>query len=581
MARRTRESLRSWRWYGKDDLRSFGHRSRTKQMGWLSEDYEGKPIVAIVNPWNEFVTCHTHFPERVEDIKRGVRNGGGTPVEIPVLGLGEQLMKPSAMLYRNFLALEVEEALRAYPVDGVVLLAGCDKTTPALLMGACAVNIPCVYVPAGAMLRGTFRGETLASGTDVWRYWDERRAGKFSTRDWKALEEGIARSAGTCMSMGTAASMMLVTEALGLSLAGASTIPAVDSSHRRMAAASGALAVEAIWEDRKPSDILKRASFDNAMSVLMAIGGSTNAIIHLLALARRCGVALELRDFHEASKRTPVLANLKPVGEYVMEDFHEAGGSTALMRSMGDLLDRSAATVSGKTLGETLGENWENTNEVYNDKVICSRSEPLHQSGGLAVLFGSLAPRGAVIKAAAAERRLWKHEGRAVVFDSMMELRARIDDPALEVDEDSVLVLRNAGPCGAPGMPEWGQLPLPKKLVERGVRDMLRISDARMSGTSYGACVLHVAPEAALGGPLGLVEGGDVIRLDVEEGRLDWCVEEGEAARRRERFRARAVELQSGYARLYVDRVLQADEGCDFDFAQRGFAKTLEEYPIF
>ena len=576
-ARRSREDLRSWRWYGKDDLRSFGHRSRTKQMGWLSEDYEGKPIVAIVNPWNEFVTCHTHFPERVEDIKKGILSGGGTPVEIPVLGLGEQLMKPSAMLYRNLLALEVEEALRAYPVDGAVLLAGCDKTTPGLLMGACAVNLPCVYVPAGAMLRGTFRGQTLGSGTDVWRYWDERRAGKFSASDWKALEEGIARSAGTCMSMGTAASMMLLGEALGLSLSGAATIPAVDSAHRRLARASGVLAVEAIWADRKPSTLLTRASFENAVRVLLAVGGSTNAVIHLLALARRCGIDLALKDFHEASKRTPVLIDLKPVGKYVMEDFHEAGGSTALMRQMGDLLDLSAKTVSG----ETLGENLKRGGEVYNTTVIRSRSDPVQKSGGLSVLFGSLAPRGAVIKSAAAEERLWKHEGRAVVFDSMEELRARIDEPSLEADENSVLVLRNAGPCGAPGMPEWGQLPIPKKLVERGVRDMLRISDARMSGTSYGACVLHVAPEAAVGGPLGLVEEGDVIAMDVAAGRLDWLVGEEEREKRQRSFRARSVRMQSGYARLYVERVLQADEGCDFDFAQRGFDATLEEYPIF
>ena len=485
-------------------------------MGWRESDY-ARPIVAVVNPWNELNTCHTHFPERVQDIKLGVLAAGGTPVEIPVMSLGEQLMKPSAMMYRNFLALEVEEVLRAYPVDSAVLLGGCDKTTPGVLMGAISMNLPCVYAPAGAMMRGHFRGETVGSGADVWKHWDERRAGRMSQCEWRALEDGIARTPGVCMTMGTAATMMIAAEALGFCLPGASSLPAVDSAHRRMAREAGRRAVELAREGLRPADILSAESFDNAVAAVALCGGSTNAVIHLTALARRAGIDLPLERFAGVSARTPLLLDLKPAGKYVMEDFHRAGGMSALLNRARDFLRLEARTVMGGCLGDDIPESA----RVYDDAVIRPLSDPLQAGGALAVLRGSLAPDGCVIKAAAASRALRRHAGAAVVFDGMADLKARIDDPDLAVDADSVLVLRGAGPVGGPGMPEWGQLPIPKKLLRAGTRDMVRISDARMSGTSYGACVLHVAPESAVGGPLGLVEDGDMIELDIENGRLD------------------------------------------------------------
>ena len=467
-------------------------------MGWRESDY-ARPIVAVVNPWNELNTCHTHFPERVQDIKLGVLAAGGTPVEIPVMSLGEQLMKPSAMMYRNFLALEVEEVLRAYPVDGAVLLGGCDKTTPGVLMGAISMNLPCVYAPAGAMMRGHFRGETVGSGADVWKHWDERRAGRMSQCEWRALEDGIARTPGVCMTMGTAATMMIAAEALGFCLPGASSLPAVDSAHRRMAREAGRRAVELARAGLRPADILSAESFDNAVAAVALCGGSTNAVIHLTALARRAGIDLPLERFAGVSARTPLLLDLKPAGKYVMEDFHRAGGMSALLNRARDFLRLEARTVMGGCLGDDIPESA----RVYDDAVIRPLSDPLLAGGALAVLRGSLAPDGCVIKAAAASRALRRHAGAAVVFDGMADLKARIDDPDLAVDADSVLVLRGAGPVGGPGMPEWGQLPIPKKLLRAGTRDMVRISDARMSGTSYGACVLHVAPESAVGGPLG------------------------------------------------------------------------------
>ncbi len=570
-SRKNPESLRSHRWYGPDDLRSFGHRSRTKQMGLHRDEFVGKPVIGIVNTWNEMNTCHTHFPQRVQDVKRGVLSAGGFPVELPAMSLGEQLMKPTAMMYRNFLAMEVEELLRSYPIDGAVLMGGCDKTTPGVLLGAISMNLPCIYVPGGAMLRGHWRGETLGSGTDAWKYWDERRSGKLDTKSWFEIEDGIARSPGTCMTMGTAVTMMSMADALGMSLPGASSIPAVDSNHNRMASLSGRRAVDLVWQDIKPTDILTEQAFENAIKVQMAIGGSTNAIIHLTALARRAGVTLDLEIFDRISQGIPLLANIKPSGKYVMEDFYYAGGLTALMKRLEESLNLETVTINGKTLRDNLEGA-----EVFNEDVIRPLENPISTAGGTAVLRGSLAPDGAVIKPTAAEERLWKHRGPAVVFKDIRDLKARVDSEDLEVTADSVLVLQNAGPVGGPGMPEWGQLPIPKKLLNQGVRDVIRISDARMSGTSYGACVLHVSPEAALGGPLGLVKDGDEIELDVEKRRLDLLVSQSELDTRRRRWEPPESKASRGYAKLYADHVTQAHEGCDFDFLQGTPGETPE-----
>ena len=570
-SRKNPESLRSHRWYGPDDLRSFGHRSRTKQMGLHRDEFVGKPVIGIINTWNEMNTCHTHFPQRVQDVKRGVLSAGGFPVELPAMSLGEQLMKPTAMMYRNFLAMEVEELLRSYPIDGAVLMGGCDKTTPGVLLGAISMNLPCIYVPGGAMLRGHWRGETLGSGTDVWKYWDERRSGKLDTKSWFEIEDGIARSPGTCMTMGTAATMMSMADALGMSLPGASSIPAVDSNHNRMVSLSGRRAVDLVWQDIKPTDILTEQAFENAIKVQMTIGGSTNAIIHLTALARRAGIPFDLDIFDRISQGIPLLANIKPSGKYVMEDFYYAGGLTALMKRLEESLNLETVTINGKTLRDNLEGA-----EVFNEDVIRPLENPISTAGGTAVLRGSLAPDGAVIKPTAAEERLWKHRGPAVVFKDIRDLKARVDSEDLEVTADSVLVLQNAGPVGGPGMPEWGQLPIPKKLLNQGVRDVIRISDARMSGTSYGACVLHVSPEAALGGPLGLVKDGDEIELDVEKRRLDLLVSQSELDTRRRRWEPPESKASRGYAKLYADHVTQAHEGCDFDFLQGTPGETPE-----
>ena len=570
-SRKNPESLRSHRWYGPDDLRSFGHRSRTKQMGLHRDEFVGKPVIGIINTWNEMNTCHTHFPQRVQDVKRGVLSAGGFPVELPAMSLGEQLMKPTAMMYRNFLAMEVEELLRSYPIDGAVLMGGCDKTTPGVLLGTISMNLPCIYVPGGAMLRGHWRGETLGSGTDAWKYWDERRSGKLDTKSWFEIEDGIARSPGTCMTMGTAATMMSMADALGMSLPGASSIPAVDSNHNRMASLSGRRAVDLVWQNIKPTDILTEQAFENAIKVQMAIGGSTNAIIHLTALARRAGVPLDLEIFDRISQGIPLLANIKPSGKYVMEDFYYAGGLTALMKRLEESLNLETVTINGKTLHDNLEGA-----EVFNEDVIRPLENPVSTAGGTAVLRGSLAPDGAVIKPTAAEKRLWKHRGSAVVFKDIRDLKARVDSEDLKVTADSVLVLQNAGPVGGPGMPEWGQLPIPKKLLNQGVRDVIRISDARMSGTSYGACVLHVSPEAALGGPLGLVKDGDEIELDVEKRRLDLLVSQSELDTRRRRWEPPESKASRGYAKLYADHVTQAHEGCDFDFLQGTPGETPE-----
>jgi dihydroxy-acid dehydratase len=558
------EELRSHRWYGAQDLRAFGHRSRTAQMGYDRSDYAGKPVIAILNTWSDINPCHTHFKQRVEEVKRGVWQAGGFPVEMPAMSLAEPMQKPTTMMYRNFLAMEVEELLRSYPADGAVLMGGCDKTTPGLVMGATSMNLPCIYVPAGPMLRGHWRENTLGSGSDTWKYWAELRAGNITEHDWNEIEDGIARSPGTCMTMGTAATMMSIAEALGLTLPGASSIPAPDSNHAKMAALAGKRIVEMVWQDLKPHDILKKESFDNAIVTLMAMGGSTNALIHLVAMAGRAGVKLPLERFNDFSAKTPLLANVRPSGDkYLMGDFYYAGGLRALLSELEDLLHLESKTVNGRTLGENLRGA-----RIHNEDVIRRRANPLKASGGLVVLRGSLAPNGAVIKAAAATPKLLKHSGKAVVFEDYNDMAARIDGDGLEADADSVLVLRNSGPLGGPGMPEWGMLPVPKKLLRQGVRDMVRISDARMSGTSYGTCVLHVAPESFVGGPLALVQNGDLIELDVEKRVLNLKVPEEQLLKRKAAWKPPLKKYQRGYGAIFSQHVRQADEGCDFDFLE-------------
>jgi dihydroxy-acid dehydratase len=565
VVRRTPEQLRSHRWFGAGDLRSFGHRSRAAQMGFDAADYRGKPVIAILNTWSDINPCHTHFKQRVEDVKRGVWSAGGFPLEMPAMSLSEPFQKPTTMLYRNLLAMETEELLRSYPVDGAVLMGGCDKTTPGLLMGASSVDLPALFLPAGPMLRGNWGGTTLGSGTDAWKYWAELRAGTITEADWQGIEAGIARSPGHCMTMGTASTMTSAAEALGVTLPGAVSIPAADSRHAVMAAHTGRRIVDMVWDDVRLSTILTRPAFRNAVTTVLALGGSTNAIIHLIAMARRIGVGLRLDDFDELAGRTPLLANIRPSGSYLMEDFFYAGGLPALLHNLGDLLDTSAMTANGSTLGENIADA-----RVHDDDVIRPRDNPLVESGTLAVLTGNLAPNGAVIKPPAAEARLLRHSGPAVVFDNYDDMAARIDSPDLDIDENSVLVLRSAGPQGAPGMPEWGQLPIPKKLLEQGVRDMVRISDARMSGTSYGACVLHVAPESHVGGPLALVRTGDVITLDVPARRLTLEVDDEELGRRRAAWQPPPAKFGRGYGALYLQHITQADEGCDFDFLEAG-----------
>lgn len=563
MAPKSVQSLRSYRWFGPDDLRSFGHRSRAASMGCIQADYQGKPVIAILNTWSDINPCHSHLRRVAEDVKRGVWQAGGFPVEMPTLTLGETFQKPTTMMYRNLLAMEAEEQLRSYPADGCVLLGGCDKTTPALLMGAISMNLPAIYVPAGPMLRGNWHGQILGSGADVMKYWAERRAVTIDREAWMQIEEGIARSAGTCMTMGTASTMTSVAEALGFSLPGASSIPAVDSNHPKMANLSGRRIVEMVWEDLKPRDILSEASFTNAISAVLALSGSTNAVIHLIALAGRAGIRITLDDFDKLSAITPVLANIRPAGKYLMEDFYYAGGLRALLKALSAHLDLNCLTVTGKTLGENIGSA-----EIYNSDVIRTENNPVFDSGGLVILRGNLAPNGAVIKAPAADPRLLRHAGRAIVFDSYNEMNARIDDPALDVDATCVLILRNAGPKGAPGMPEWGNLPIPQKLLKAGVRDMLRISDARMSGTNYGTCVLHVAPESFVGGPLALVKEGDIVELDVYKKQLNIRVNDDKLSRRRQAWRPKHGIYPRGYGKLFMEHIKQADEGCDFDFLE-------------
>ncbi|MGL4967155.1 MAG: L-arabinonate dehydratase [Inquilinus sp.] len=575
--RKTPDTLRSARWFAPDDLRAFGHRSRAMQMGYAPEEWAGRPVIAILNTWSDANPCHAHFKTRVEDVKRGVLQAGGFPIELPALSLSESFVKPTTMLYRNMLAMEAEELLRSHPVDGAVLMGGCDKTTPGLLMGATSAGLPMIFMPAGPMLRGNWKGKVLGSGSDAWKFWDERRAGNISDQDWVDIEGGIARSYGHCMTMGTASTMTAITEALGLTMPGASSIPAADAGHVRMASTCGRRIVEMVWEDLVPARIQTRAAFENAIVVAMAMGCSTNAIIHLVAMARRAGHDVGLDDFDAASRTVPVIANVRPSGDqYLMEDFFYAGGLPGLMTRLRGHLKLDALTVSGRTVGENIAGA-----EIYNEDVIRPIDNPLYAEGALAVLRGNLAPDGCVIKPSACEPRFLKHSGPALVFDDYPSMKAVIDSDDLDVTPDHVLVLRNVGPQGGPGMPEWGMLPIPKKLVKQGIRDMVRISDARMSGTSYGACILHVSPESYIGGPLALLRTGDIVTLDVAARRIDMEVPEEELARRRAELQPPQPRYERGYGWMFNRHIRQAHEGCDFDFLETGFGAPVAEPDIY
>jgi dihydroxy-acid dehydratase len=552
---------RSAEWFERRDLDGFLHRSWLKATGVTDETFRGRPVIGICNSWSELVNCNVHLRGLAESVKRGVLQAGGFPMEFPVMSLGESLMKPTTMLYRNLMAMDVEESIRSYPLDGVVLLTGCDKTNPASVLGAASANIPSIVDTGGPMLNGHWRGRSLGSCSDCWHYHEELRAGRITEEEFTEIENSMSRSNGHCMTMGTASTMACVTEGLGLTLPGAAAIPAVDSRRAQVAEAAGRQIVELVERDLKPSDVLTPDAFENAIRVLHAISGSTNAILHLVAYAGRVGVELPLGRFDELCATTPWLVNLKPAGEFLMEDFFYAGGLPAVMAEISHLLHLDAVTVSGRTVGENIAGG-----SIGNRDVIRPASDPLDAGGSLVVLEGSLCPDGAVMKISAAEPHLLQHEGRALVFEDIHDLAARVDDPELDCDETTVMVLRNAGPVGGPGMPEWGHLPIPAKLLKRGVTDLVRISDARMSGTSYGAVVLHVAPEAAVGGPLGLVQDGDAIRLDVEGRRLDLVVDEAELAARREAWTPPAAKDERGYRALHAAHVLQANEGCDLDF---------------
>jgi dihydroxy-acid dehydratase len=554
---------RSSEWLDRRDLDGFLHRSWMKASGVGDATFRGRPVIGICNSWSELVNCNVHLRGLAEAVKRGVLQAGGFPREFPVMSLGESLMKPTTMLYRNLMAMDVEESIRSYPLDGVVLLTGCDKTNPASILGACSANIPTIVVTGGPMLNGHWRGRELGSCSDCWHYHEELRGGRISEQDLAEIEDAMSRSNGHCMTMGTASTMACMTEALGLTLPGAAAIPAVDSRRAHIAESAGRQIVELVEQDVRPSDILTLDAFENAIRALHAISGSTNAIIHLIAYAGRLGIDLPLSRFDELSATTPWLVNLKPAGDHLMEDFYYAGGLPAVLDQIRDLLHLDALTATGRTIGENLDSV---PTDIVGEGVIRLRAKALGEGGSLVVLRGNLCPDGAVMKISAADPRLLAHEGRAIVFDDIHDLAARVDDPALDVDEDSVIVLRNAGPVGAPGMPEWGHLPIPAKLLKRGVDDLLRISDARMSGTSYGAIVLHVAPESAVGGPLALVRSGDRIRLDVEGRALDVLLDDVELAQRRAAWTPPQPKDTRGYRRLYADHVLQANEGCDLDF---------------
>jgi dihydroxy-acid dehydratase len=547
------------------------------QMGLGKDDWENKPIIGIINTWSEIQPCHQHFKQRVEDVKKGVYQSGGLPIELPAISLAEMYVKPTTMLYRNMLSMEVEELIRSHPIDGVVLMGGCDKTTPALTMGAISLDLPMIFLPAGPMLRGNYKGKYLGSGSDGWKYWDELRAGNITENDWAEVESGIARSYGHCMTMGTASTMTAIAEAIGLCLPGASSIPAADSNHIRMSTNVGKRIVDMVWEDLKPSKIITEKSIDNAVTVAMAMGCSTNAIIHLIAMARRAGIHLTIDDLDKKGREIPLIANIRPSGmEYLMEDFYYAGGILSLMFSLAEKLNLEEITVSGLRLKEIISQK-----ETINNDVIRSLDNPIYEEGSLAVLKGNLAPDGCVIKPAACDKKFMKHKGPAIVFDSYQEMKDIIDSDDLDVSENHVLVLRNVGPVGGPGMPEWGMMPIPKKLLKKGVRDMVRISDARMSGTSYGACILHVAPESFIGGPLSLLKTGDIIELDVNLRKINMLVDDKTLSARKKMIQPKQPKAGRGWLWMFSQHVKQANEGCDFDFLETDFGKSAEEPDIY
>jgi len=571
------EEFRSSRWFAPNDVRSFGHRSRAMQMGLDKEDWENKPVIGIINTWSDIQPCHMHFKQRVEDVKKGIYQFGGFPIELPAISLAEMYVKPTTMLYRNMLSMEVEELIRSHPIDGVVLMGGCDKTTPALIMGAISLNLPTIFLPAGPMLRGNYKGKFLGSGSDGWKYWDELRAGNISQKDWEEVETGIARSYGHCMTMGTASTMTAIAEAMGLCLPGASSIPAADSNHIRMSVNVGKRIVEMVWEDLTPRNIITENSVENAVTVAMAMGCSTNAIIHLIAMARRAGVNLTMDDLDKKGRKIPLIANIRPSGkDYLMEDFYYAGGILSLMCSLASQLNLEEITVSGMKLGELI-----NGKETLNQDIIRPLDNPIYKEGSLAVLKGNLAPDGCVIKPAACDKKFLKHKGPAIVFDSYPDMKKIIDSDELDVSENHVLVLRNVGPVGGPGMPEWGMMPIPKKLLKKGVRDMVRISDARMSGTSYGACILHVAPESYVGGPLSLLETGDIIDINVDLRSINMLVDEKTLLQRKKKVKKNYPKAGRGWLWMYSNHVRQENEGSDFDFSESDFGISAKEPDIF
>jgi dihydroxy-acid dehydratase len=571
---RTLQSLRSQRWFAPDDMRSFAHRQRLQQRGLRREDFMDRPVIAIINTWSDLSPCHAHLRERAASIRDGILLTGGFPVELPALSLGEVMVKPTTMLYRNMLAMETEELLRSHPIDGAVLLGGCDKTTPGMLMGAISLDIPVIFCPAGPMLNDRHRGQTVGAGTHTKKFWDEYVAGNIVQKEWIQLEAKMTRSPGTCNTMGTASTMTAIVEAMGFTLPGASSIPAMDANHVRMATACGARIVDMVWEDLKPSQFFNRDALANGIATYMALGGSTNAAIHLIAMAGRGGVAVSLDAMDHAARKIPVLANLFPSGDKLMEDFYFAGGLPALLAEIKSHLVLNAMTVTGKSLGENIADAQNGDRDV-----IRTLDNPVGAGAALAVLRGNLCPDGAIIKPSAASPKFFKHRGRALAFESMAHMLAEIHKPELDVDENTVLVLKNGGPVGAPGMPEWGNLPIPKKLLQQGVRDMLRISDARMSGTHFGSCVVHVAPEAAIGGPLALVQTGDMIALDIDARALHVEITDEELARRRSAWKPAAHTYTRGFTRLYIEHATQANTGCDFDFLM-GAAATPEP-PIY
>lgn len=557
--------LRSAEWFGRDDKMGFVHRSWLRNQGHPDHLFRGRPVIGICNTWSDLTPCNGHLREFAEIVKRGVYEAGGFPLEFPVMSLGETIMKPTTMLWRNLASMDVEETIRANPLDGIVLLTGCDKTTPSTLMGAASVNLPTLVVPGGPMLNGKFRGRDIGSGTATWQLSEGIKAGTVSTEDLLEAEVCMSRSAGHCMTMGTASTMATMVEALGLTLPGASAIPAVDSRKKVMAHLSGNRIVEMVKEDLKMSDILTREAFENAIKINSAVGGSTNLIIHMLAIAGRLGVKLDLGDFDKLGSKMPLLLNLMPSGKYLMEDFFYAGGLPVIIDMLKDQIHSSAITVNGKSIGDNCTGA-----RCWNNDVIATLDKPLKENAGIAVLKGNLCENGAVIKPSAATGRLMQHRGRAVVFETIEDYHARIDDPELDIDENCVMVLKGVGPRGYPGMPEVGNMELPEKLVKKGVTDMVRISDGRMSGTAYGTVVLHVSPESSIGGNLALVQDGDMIELDVQNRSLRLDVTDEELNRRRAEWRAPEPRSERGYVKMFIEHVDQACDGCDFDFLRGG-----------